>query len=71
VHLRDIKALGHGLKIKTVNCELGQGFNDIPGIIHSAQKGGAKYLALEQKTSSPYKSLKASLDYLKDNNLFI
>lgn len=62
VHLRDYQNVDG----KISDCAVGQGEIDFYKVVESASKF-ASYLAVEQKTLTPYIAIKTSLDYIKAN----
>ena len=69
IHLRDLKLYKKGLKVLSKDCELGLGLIDFKEVIEEAINVGCKYYVIEQKTKTPYQSIKTSYQYLIDNNL--
>jgi Sugar phosphate isomerases/epimerases len=69
VHLRDIHDEESGLKAKAKDCELGKGFTDFHDVIAAAKEVGAEYCVIEQKTTTPLKSLETSRNHLKKKGL--
>ena len=64
VHLRDITFYRKNIKVLSKDTEIGNGIIDFNDVIEQAKY--AKYLVVEQKTKTPYESLKKSMDYIKE-----
>ena len=69
VHLRDLALYKKNIKVLSKDCELGNGIINFKEIIENAISVGCKYLVIEQKTKTPYKSISTSYNYLVNNNL--
>ena len=64
IHLRDIEFYRKGIKVKSTDTEIGNGIIDFVDVINKATS--ANYFVVEQKTKTPYESLKKSMDYIKE-----
>lgn len=60
VHLRDLTHVARGLKVNAKNCPVGEGVIDFSSVIMAAEKVGAEYLVIEEKTDTPYENIKKS-----------
>ena len=69
IHLRDLTHYKKGLKVLSKDCEIGKGIIDFKRIIQSALDVGCEYFVIEQKTNTPYDSIKQSYQYFIDNEL--
>ena len=69
VHLRDLRLYRKNLKVLSSDCEIGKGIINFKDVINNAIKVGCKYFVIEQKTNTPYESIKDSYTYLINNNL--
>ena len=65
IHLRDITFYKKGLKVLSKDTEIGNGIIDFKKFI--TKTINVEYMVIEQKTKTPYESLKKSYDYIKDN----
>ena len=69
VHLRDLTLYKKNLKVLSKDCEIGKGIINFEKVINNSIKVGCKYLVIEQKSKTPYESIKESYNYLINNNL--
>ena len=69
IHLRDLKLYSKGIKVYSKDCELGQGIINFKEIISIANNFNCEYFVIEQKTNSPYESIKLSYNYLTNNKI--
>ena len=69
MHLRDLKLNKKGLKVLSSDCEIGKGIIDFNKVINQANKVGCSYYVIEQKTKTPYESIKESYQYFIDNQI--
>ena len=60
VHLRDLMHEAKGLDVIPKNCPIGDGVIDFDRVIRAAASVGAEYLVIEEKTDTPYESIKKS-----------
>lgn len=60
VHLRDLTHVARGLKVNAKNCPVGEGVIDFSSVIMAAEKVGAEYLVIEEKTDTPYENIEKS-----------
>ena len=67
IHLRDLKLNKKFLKVVSSDTEIGNGIIDFNKIIEEAHKVNCSYFVIEQKTKTPYESLKTSYQYYIDN----
>ena len=65
IHLRDLTHSAKGLKVNSVNCPLGDGVINFKEVLAAAEKVGAEYLVIEEKTDTPYESIKKSYLHCK------
>ena len=65
VHLRDLTHSAKGLDVISKNCPLGDGVIDFCRVLDSARNVGAEYLVIEEKTDTPYESIKKSYLHCK------
>ena len=65
IHLRDITFYKKGLKVLSKDTEIGNGIIDFKKLI--TKTTNVEYMVIEQKTKTPYESLKKSYDYIKEN----
>ena len=65
VHLRDLTHSAKGLDVIAKNCPLGEGVIDFASVLASAKEVGAEYLVIEEKTDTPYESIKKSYLHCK------
>ena len=68
VHLRDLTLYRKNLKVLSKDCEIGKGIINFKEVIDNAISVGCKYLVIEQKSKTPYESIKESYNYLINNN---
>ncbi len=60
VHLRDLTHSAKGLDVIAKNCPVGDGVIDFGRVLSAAERIGAEYLVIEEKTDTPYESIKKS-----------
>ena len=60
VHLRDLTHSAKGLDVIAKNCPVGDGVIDFGRVLAAAERVGAEYLVIEEKTDTPYESIKKS-----------
>ena len=65
VHLRDLTHSAKGLDVISKNCPLGEGVIDFSRVLAAAESSGAEYLVIEEKTDTPYESIKKSYLHCK------
>lgn len=66
VHLRDLTLYKKNIKVLSKDCELGRGIINFSEIINKSLNVGCKYFVIEQKSKTPYESIKISYQHLKD-----
>jgi sugar phosphate isomerase/epimerase len=65
VHLRDLTHSAKGLDVIAKNCPVGDGVIDFNRVIKAAESVGAEYLVIEEKTDTPYESIRKSYLHCK------
>ena len=65
VHLRDLALYKKGLDVRARDAALGDGVLDFAKIATAAERVGAEYLVIEQKTDTPYSDIEKSYTYFK------
>ena len=69
IHLRDLIHYKKNIKVLSKDCEIGKGIINFNAVIKKALDVGCEYFVIEQKTKTPYESIKESYQYLVDNEL--
>jgi len=69
VHLRDFQLKPPHWSPRIIDAELGQGNLDFRAIAEACYESDVDYMAIEQTTADPWKSLMISVDHLKEINL--
>ena len=65
IHLRDLTFKRRGLNVLGVNAPIGDGVIDFASVLSAARRVGCEYTVIEQKTKSPYRDIRSSLEKLK------
>ena len=64
VHLRDMTLYKKGVNVLSRDCAVGDGMIDFSAVCSEAERVGASYLVIEQKTKTPYTELRKSFAVL-------
>ena len=60
IHLRDLTHEAKGIDVIPKNCPIGDGVIDFERVLCAQDEVGAEYLVIEEKTETPYESVKKS-----------
>ena len=65
IHLRDLAFRPRGLSVIPYDTFLGGGVIDFASVLSEAERVGCRYLAIEQKTDTPYIDIEKSKSYIE------